>query len=252
MKIGDVEVKSAGDAATVLLAVPAAFFGWVLWGDSSLVDPQVAAPLIGSAVLGVKKVMEVSPLAVRVRWVQARHRVKRTLFAVRSVSGNSVLRSRIDSLLTDLQGPAGHSAEPLVRDAQRDFDPDWERVGSIDDQVSASMYKKALKEFIAAPESASLSSKTGALRRHMEFLRERMVAGEHADLEVKLDRLLRMAPVLSGEQLRSEYDAIMKTVTIERGPRQVGKSGGFGATGRQRLERAERRELNTRDVNDEE
>lgn len=99
MNISDFGATSRSDVATVLLGAPAAYFGWVLFGDTSLVDPQYAAPLIGAAVLGLKKTVELSLPWRRVRQGRALARVRGTLAALPgSVGGKPPLAELLDDM----------------------------------------------------------------------------------------------------------------------------------------------------------
>lgn len=69
MKFSDFGATSPTDVAAVLISVPCAYFSWRMWGDASIADAQVAAPLIGAVVLGAKKVVEATPAGGRIeKW----------------------------------------------------------------------------------------------------------------------------------------------------------------------------------------
>lgn len=60
MKIGDLDLDSASDLAVACIALPLGYFSWLLFGDPTLVNPQIVAGLAVPSAIGVKKAVEAS------------------------------------------------------------------------------------------------------------------------------------------------------------------------------------------------
>lgn len=82
IKIGDQEVTTVGDAATLLIATPLGYLAWATWGDPNLASPQVAAPFIGALTLGAKKAIELGWVG---QWVTRKALKRRILRAARTL-----------------------------------------------------------------------------------------------------------------------------------------------------------------------
>lgn len=204
MNISDFGATSRSDVATVLLGVPAAYFGWVLFGDTSLVDPQYAAPLIGAAVLGLKKTVELSLPWRRVRQGRALARVRGTLAALPgSVGGKPPLAELLDDMERVSLGERRRlPVENLVDTTRRELHalyPRWQET-----PVAVKDLDRALMDW-----SHSSSSDRETLAHHVRIVRGLLPRDPDVTMRAELERLVRVGPLLDADKILAERDEIV-------------------------------------------
>lgn len=209
MKVAGIELASASDLATACLALPLGYFSWLLYGDPTLVDPQVVSGLAVPTAVGIKKLAESSILGARIRHFAARRELQRTLRAASTWSRrNRITRSEpLMRLLEDYRrNPPRQELTSLILQATEDVE-----------------LQDARKRLLALQDKLEDADSPPRLLGHTVEVEIDRIMHETPPQIAALDHLGQLSPILTAEQIRAELTKVKQNL-IDQGPLKLDQS----------------------------